>query len=334
MEKFLLSVVLCACLLLSTLVDSQVQRLQRYNVNPSTVTVSGISAGAAMATQFHFAHSTEVFGCGMIAGLPYNCASTGLAGATLCMSFPAAVNVNVLITQANAFAATNHIDPTSNIRGDRVFIFHGTADSTILPGSGRNIETMYNHFGAQVRSEFSIPAQHGFPTHNWGAACGSSSALTAFINNCNYRGAFQTLNHLYNDSLIQPADGSAIHANLITFDQDEFFAFNPSLSSMARAGFVYVPTDCQFGALCKLHIAFHGCLQSSGNIANTFALQAGYLEVAEVNNIIVLFPQATSMLSNPNACFDWWGYLNMFFATRQGNQVIAAHRMMNRILRG
>jgi len=334
MGKFSLLLLICACLLLSTLVESQVQRLQRYNVDPSTVTVSGISAGAAMATQFHFAHSTEVFGVGMIAGLPYNCASTGLIGATMCMSFPNSVNVNTLITQANSFAATNQIDPTSNIRGDRVYIFHGTVDSTVLPASGRNVETMYNHFGAQIRSQFSIGAQHGFPTHNWGAACGSSSALTAFINNCNYRGAFQTLNFLYGDNLIQPTDGAAIPGNLITFDQVEFFAFNPSLSSMAREGFVYVPTDCQFGAPCKLHIAYHGCLQSSGNVGNTFVLRAGYLEVAEVNNIIILFPQATSNLSNPNACFDWWGYLNMFFATRQGNQVIATHRMMSRILRG
>lgn len=70
------------------------------------------------------------------------------------------------------------------------------------------------------------------------------------------------LNHLYGDSLIQPADNAAIPGNLITFDQAEFFAFNPSLSSMARDGFVYVPTACQYGAQCKLHIAFHGCLQS------------------------------------------------------------------------
>lgn len=51
----------------------------------------------------------------------------------------------------------------------------------------------------------------------------------------------------------------------------------------------------------------------SGNVGNTFALRAGYLEVAEVNNIIVLFPQVVATLSNPNACFDWWGYLNAFF---------------------
>lgn len=334
MEKLSILLILFSCLLCSSLVDSQSQRLQRYNVNPSTVTVSGISAGGAMAMQYHFAHSTEVFGSGVVAGLPYNCASGGLFAATMCMSFPNTINVNTLISQANTHASNNMIDPLSNLRGDRVFIFHGTIDNVVLPGSGRNVEQMYNHFGAEIRSEFSIPAQHGYPTHNFGAPCGASSANTAFLNNCAYRGAFQILNYLYGDSLTLPADSAAIPSNLITFDQAEFFAFNPSLSAMARDGFVYVPTDCQYGAPCRLHIAFHGCLQSSGNVGNTFALRAGYLETAEVNNIIVLFPQVVSNLSNPNSCFDWWGYLNMFFATRQGNQVLATHRMMSRILRG
>lgn len=53
----------------------------------------------------------------------------------------------------------------------------------------------------------------------------------------------------------------------------------------------------------------------SQNVGNTFALRAGYLETAEVNNIIVLFPQVISTLANPNACFDWWGYLNNLFGT-------------------
>lgn len=105
-----------------------------------------------MATQYHFAHSTEVFGVGMVAGrqllslaytkkkcnsvslVPYNCASGGLIAATMCMSFPNTINVNTLISQANTHAANNMIDPTSNLRGDRVFIFHGTVDSTVLPG--------------------------------------------------------------------------------------------------------------------------------------------------------------------------------------------------------
>lgn len=66
--------------------------------------------------------------------VPFYCGIGGLAAANLCMSSPSAVNVNFLITQANGLATTNLIDPVANIRGDRVFVFHGTQDSTILPG--------------------------------------------------------------------------------------------------------------------------------------------------------------------------------------------------------
>ncbi len=37
------------------------------------------------------------------------------------------------------------------------------------------------------------------------------------------------------------------------------------------------------------------------------------MEVAEVNNIIVLFPQIAAVPVNPAACWDWFGYLNTLF---------------------
>ena len=40
-------------------------------------------------------------------------------------------------------------------------------------------------------------------------------------------------------------------------------------------------------------------------------MQSGYNEVGELNNIVILYPQAIRSLTipyNPNACFDWWGY--------------------------
>ena len=45
-------------------------------------------------------------------------------------------------------------------------------------------------------------------------------------------------------------------------------------------------------------------------IGDELARHAGYLEVAEANNIIALFPQIVIKFGiNPNnGCFDWWGY--------------------------
>ena len=44
-------------------------------------------------------------------------------------------------------------------------------------------------------------------------------------------------------------------------------------------------------------------------LGDEYARNAGYLEVGEANNIIMVFPQAkNSLIDNPNSCWDWWGY--------------------------
>ena len=64
-------------------------------------------------------------------------------------------------------------------------------------------------------------------------------------------------------------------------------------------------------------------------IGDVYVKNAGYLEVAEANAIIVLFPQTISTVgSNPNGCFDWWGYDDPDYETQNGNQMDAIWRMV------
>jgi poly(3-hydroxybutyrate) depolymerase len=47
------------------------------------------------------------------------------------------------------------------------------------------------------------------------------------------------------------------------------------------------------------------------DIGTEFVTNSGLNEIAESNNIIILYPQAKKSIlnpSNPNGCFDWWGY--------------------------
>lgn len=62
------------------------------------------------------------------------CGYGGLNAAYTCMDFPAIVNVPLLISEANTVAAAGNIDSTANIRGSKVYIFHGTRDTTVRPG--------------------------------------------------------------------------------------------------------------------------------------------------------------------------------------------------------
>ena len=80
---------------------------------------------------------------------------------------------------------------------------------------------------------------------------------------------------------------------------------------MHTEGFAYIPTACQTTDTCDIHVAFHGCVQTVADIGMKFVELTGYQEVAESNNIIVMFPQAAKSVMSPsnyNGCWDWWGY--------------------------
>ncbi|RXG54472.1 hypothetical protein Avbf_14977 [Armadillidium vulgare] len=57
-------------------------------------------------------------------------------------------------------------------------------------------------------------------------------------------------------------------------------------------------------------------------LGDTYVTKSGYIEVAELNNIILIFPQVIKeLVNNPNGCFDWWGYTGMLkYAKKDGVQ--------------
>ena len=51
------------------------------------------------------------------------------------------------------------------------------------------------------------------------------------------------------------------------------------------------------------------CNRCRASVGDAYVTMTGYLEVGELNNIVMLFPQTIrSGLDNPNGCWDWWGY--------------------------
>jgi poly(3-hydroxybutyrate) depolymerase len=94
--------------------------------------------------------------------------------------------------------------------------------------------------------------------------------------------------------------------------------------SLDQTGYAYVPTSCSAGAFCKLVVFFHGCQQGYSTIGNVLVQNNGLNGWAESNNIVVLYPQATTsdfLPSNPEGCWDWWGYTNANYAIQSGPQI-------------
>jgi hypothetical protein len=58
-------------------------------------------------------------------------------------------------------------------------------------------------------------------------------------------------------------------------------------------------------------------------VGDVYVKHGGYLETADTNNIVVLFPQVVASLllpQNPVGCWDWWGYDDGLFADEYGEE--------------
>lgn len=116
--------------------------------------------------------------------------------------------------------------------------------------------------------------------------------------------------------------------------QAKYFGDNQK-HSMGNEAALYVPTTCQNGAECALHVAFHGCMQSRDEIADAYFRKTGFNAWAEANNIIVLYPQAVKnfVVGNANSCWDWWGYTGAQYHTNQSVQMNIVHKMIEEIVK-
>ena len=75
------------------------------------------------------------------------------------------------------------------------------------------------------------------------------------------------------------------------FDQNPFLGGDAIGASFHEQGFYYAPPRCTDGIVqCKVHVFFHGCEMGYDDIQTDFIQVVGFMEVAEANDIIVIFP--------------------------------------------
>lgn len=132
---------------------------------------------------------------------------------------------------------------------------------------------------------------------------------------------------------------------------------------LAPDWFLFVPPECNRTTRsegehppCKLHIAFHGCLQNAMRKNDAYVRFAGYNEWADTNRIVVLYPQVgmrefTAQLverasleamtvtvrkamqhANPQSCWDLWGYTDADYYTQKGQQISAVAQVVNALI--
>jgi len=306
--------------------------------------VSGLSSGAFMASQFHIAYSKNLVGVGVVAGGPWNCAATNpyalpsINAMTSCMNplpsipFP---DPDYLTDLANDSAALGVIDNPANIKDDRIYLFSGKSDETVVTAVVDTTAAFYRQMGVaaqQIHYNKSVDAGHAFITDNR-ADNPCAETEPPYINNCGFEQSQRLLNHIYgalNPPTPQPG------GDLIQFDQAEFV--DGPQAGMGASAYVYVPQQC-YQEACKVHVAFHGCGQSAAEIGTRYVVGTGYNPIADNNGIIVLYPQvakAQALSLNPKGCWDFWGYtgLNLppyIYYQQSAPQMQAIDRMIRRL---
>ncbi|MFK7958067.1 MAG: hypothetical protein AB8B96_18365 [Lysobacterales bacterium] len=298
--------------------------LQLLSIDTDQITVSGISSGGYMASQLHVAHSSTFSGAAIIAAGPWWCAKGNISRALdLCIkggSFDSAETRAHL----DSLASAGDIDPAANLSADPVWLFHGRNDVTVASTVVEAAAQFYRNVGnpQKVVSVTDVPAAHAIATVDQGSPCTEFSP--PYINACNYDMAGELLQHLTQRRATPP---TAPGGQIVAIDVPDARAAN--LLSTASA---YVPEQCLSGTACGIHVALHGCQQSTEVIGDAFVLTAGYNRWADALDLVVLYPQvASSSLApmNPLGCWDWWGYTGDDYVTKSAPQIAAIKNMLD-----
>ncbi|KAB2343084.1 extracellular catalytic domain type 2 short-chain-length polyhydroxyalkanoate depolymerase [Actinomadura rudentiformis] len=293
----------------------------------SATYVSGLSSGGFMANQLHVAYSSVFKGAGIFSAGPYDCAQNNLNTALYaCMETTLPRKTPAQLQQLTRDrAAAGKLDPVQNLSGAPVWLFHGTADATIKTAVNDDLATYYGGLGANVSYNKTSGAGHAWVSPIGPNDCGSTAS--PYVNKCGTTDPVkEMLAHLF--GTVAPASTSPLTGKLIQFDQAAYVpGGDPGSVSLGSEGFAYVPKACE-GASCKLMVTLHGCYQYHGLVGNAL-MDKGYLnEYADSNNMIVLYPQATTMIGNPRGCWDWWGYQSAAYPLKSGPQMASIIAMV------
>ena len=329
--------------------------ISQLNIDRASISVSGVSSGAFMAVQVHVIHSANISGIGVIAGGPYRCSEgrnvwssmdvTGLYVATSVCSntnpmgfFQGPPDVEFSREATNEAAELGHIDDPENLRNDRVWLLSGGKDDRVPTSVMTVVAEYYETFvtEANIVLEQIPDASHAMITEDFGNACDALGL--PHINDCDFDAAEKMFTHIYGSLATRATEAEL--TPIVAFDQSEYFDPSDPSVSMNGVGHIYIPASCSEGALCRLHVAFHGCEQYQERIGDAFFMHAGYNRWAESNSIVVFYPQTKAwsessfpIYENPKGCWDWWGYSGDDYYRKSGKQVRAIAAMINGLLR-
>ncbi|PKG96696.1 PHB depolymerase family esterase [Paraglaciecola sp. MB-3u-78] len=317
-----LIILLLSCLLM----NSGQLAAKKLNLDLTKIGVSGLSSGGFMANQFHISHSDWVDKVGIIAAGPYYCAQNSIKTALAqCVNKSTDATNQSLTQQAEVYENQHKIANLDYLKNSKVWLIRGTKDTKIHENVTQALHEQYLMWIDPKNVEYvnQQPFAHHFPTLAFGSKCDVSEP--PFVGNCDYDAAGNMLNFLHTD--LQPRN-TLPQGKLVSINQQSLGG--EQATSLAEQGFMYIPKTCQAGESCQLHISFHGCQQNAETVGKQFVENNGLNNWADTNHLVVLYPQTKNsmfMPLNPQGCWDWWGYTDSEYATKNGQQIQAVKQI-------
>ena len=297
-----------------------------YSIDMTSTSVSGISSGGFMAVQFHMAFSSIMKGAAIFAGGPYMCSGGSVLTATMsCTTGSPAIDVASLVALTKQNATSGAIDDPSALASQHMFIFGGADDGVVSPPVVDAVNAYYGSFAPAASIQYvsrRTGTSHTWPTLAFGSPC--DTVQSPYLGNCNYDGAGIALAQIYGTLAARNATPTGAIIPILQGD----FVSNPAEHSLGDTAYAYVPASCSSGDVCKIHVSFHGCLQSESQVADAFYRHSGLNEWADTNHLIVLYPQTVAGAGNPEGCWDFWGYDSPDFAKKTGTQIAMVRAMI------
>jgi hypothetical protein len=260
-----------------------------------------------MAGQLQVAYSSRISGTAVFGAGPYYCAENNAAEALYgCAANTYPDYLGTLEYDASLWSSYGWIDPIGNLSGRPVWVYHGSQDTAIAASVSRDGAAFWSDFGAHVTSVTGNGAGHAWVTPYGTNSCGTTGS--PYLNNCGTDPEHDLLTTLLGS--VTAENTGPLTGTLTRFDQNAYASGGSAGAlDLSGTGFSYVPRSCAAGSACRLLVALHGCEQGYDSVGTAFVDRANLDQYADTNDMIVLYPQATSGPSNPLGCWDWWGYL-------------------------
>jgi len=324
-------------------------KLGKLNVNPGTVTLSGFSSGGGIAQELFVAYSSLFRGIAVFQQTFYRCGSgkgdveefdrqcTNLGNDT---EGRVPYDPQNAVNDIRSYFQQGLIEDPANLKDKRLYVYAGLQNFIFKPEMMLNILKVFEPFidnPLTIRTRVQN-AGYLLPTATFGDPCNKTIASREshyWIGNCKLNGPHEALSFLLGEEAVAlPEATTRINLDsLVKFDQTEFFQGINRTHFMAPSGYLYVPKGCEnsYNRECSLHVYFHGCGTGSDSNDGQHMIKSGFLELAEKNHIILLFPQIQKDSVNYLGCWDSFGNTGPDYATQKGVQVDIMQKILRRI---